>query len=637
MPCDLARERPDVSGPARRLAALVLVLALGGLALVLAGDGIARSYRAWMADALDGGCVAGDSEWPCDATLRAQAARASDLSEHANDTRAALVIPAALHRRPALLAERARRRDSGDMAGVARANSVLSSEAFARAARLTARWLDRRDAGTGLFPHTLRPEGRYWSYGDAGADLFPFLGIATRHLLPDRYGEILATLAAERGLGAGLPADVSLDTRAPVEQEPEKRMLNAVEYAKDGLLPLVEALGPDPWLERLREVMDVVIADAATPTPLGPIPSPAAEVNGSALQALARLHWATGDPRYMAMGRRIAAAYLGKTLQTTEYLPPHRWDFVENESIGPRRFFLGDHGNEVVAGLVEWHRIEVRASLPEAAEHSVAIRKMLDRLLAKGRTPDGLWYELIDVPSGRVRDKDLTDNWGYLGQAYFHQSELERTSPDGDPDAADRYVAAARRMLRAAAAVRFYAWDDGQMDGYADTLESALYLQRYLDLPESGAWIDEQIGVLYGFQAADGSVTDENIDGNFVRTTMLYGLAQTAGARLDPWTDGIALGAARDGDCLEVSVHAEAPWRGRLTFDISRHRTFLGLPADYPRLNQWPERWTAEPGAGYVLEGDLVPDREASGAALADGLAVSLEPGRAYRLRACPQ
>ena len=260
-------------------------------------------------------------------------------------------------------------------------------------------------------------------------------------------------------------------------------MLNAVEYAKDGLLPLVEALGPDPWLLRLREVMDAVLAESDTPTPAGTIPSPAAEVNGSALQALARLTWATNDPDFLQMGRQIASAYLDHTLPTTEYLPPHRWDFMENEPIGPRRFYLGDHGNEIVAGLVEWHRVETRLALPEAAAHREAINKMLDRLLQKGRTPQGLWYEIIDVPSGKVRDKDLTDNWGYLGQAYLDQAASERDAAFGDPASAARFEQASAMMLRAVTTVDFYEWESGDMDGYADTLESALYLLRYIDDP----------------------------------------------------------------------------------------------------------------------------------------------------------
>ena len=166
-------------------------------------------------------------------------------------------------------------------------------------------------------------------------------------------------------------------------------------------------------------------------------------MNGSALQALARLTWATNDPRYLQMGRQIAIAYLDHALPTTEYIPPHRWDFMENEPIGPRRFYLGDHGNEVVAGLVEWHRVETRLGLPEAGAHRIAINKMLDRLL-KGPHPEGLWFSIIDVPSGKVRDRDLSDNWGYLGQAYLDQARSERDAPGADLTMAARFEQAFR-------------------------------------------------------------------------------------------------------------------------------------------------------------------------------------------------
>jgi hypothetical protein len=580
-----------------------------------------------------------DDPFTINPILVEQAEREADLSEFVNDTPAAGVIPSSLHTRRALLAERARLRAAGDADGVARYNSVLASEAFERAARITAYWLDRRDPSSGLFPHTLRPDGRVWSYGDAGSDLFPFLGIATRYLLPDRYDEILATLAAERRLSQGqsFPQDVSLDTLQPVEREPEKVMLGVVEYAKDGLLPLVEALGPDPWLPRLREIMDAVIAASEVKTPAGPIPSAAAEVNGSALQALARLTWATNDPRYLQMGRQIAAAYLDHALPTTEYLPPHRWDFMENEPIGPRRFYLGDHGNEIVAGLVEWHRVETHLGLPEAAAHRVVVTKMLDRLLNKGRTPEGLWYELIDVPSGKVRDKDLTDNWGYLGQAYLDQAAAERTSPGGDPASAARFEQAAATMLHAVTKVDFYEWERGTMDGYADTLESALYLLRYLDDQDAATWVDEQVAVLYGYQHDDGSVTDENIDGNFVRTVMLYGLSLTRGARLEPWSTRVALGAAEEAGCLHVHIHAEDSWHGTLMLDTPRHAQNFGLAIDYPRLNQWPEWWTVDPARRYAVsmtDGTLI---DLDGERLAAGLPIALAPGLEAQMVVCPR
>ena len=85
-------------------------------------------------------------------------------------------------------------------------------------------------------------------------------------------------------------------------------------------------------------------------------------------------------------------------------------------------------------------------------------------------------------------------------------------------------------MLNSVTRLDFYKWERGDMDGYADTLESAMYLLRYVDNPDAAEWVDEQMAVLYGYQREDGAVTDENIDGNFIRTVMLYGRWLTRGA-----------------------------------------------------------------------------------------------------------
>ncbi len=519
----------------------------------------------------------------------------------------------------------------------ARANGVAAAEAFRRAARATERWLDRRDARTGLFPHTLRGDRDQWTYGDAGSDLYPFLAIATHLLLPERTPEILAVLEAERARSPGLPRDVDLKTGRPLERTAEKEMLAAVEYAKDGLLPLVELLGPEPWLARLREVTDAVLEAAATPTARGPIPADSTEVNGSTLQVLARLSWLTREPRYLEMGRRIAAAYLDDALPDSRYLPIDRWDFLDDEPIGPRRFYLGDHGDEIVSGLIEWHRVELLVGAPEAAAHRKAIRRMLDRLLETGRTPEGLWFEAVEVPSGRVHDDDVSDNWGYLGQAYLDQAAIERSEPGGDPRTAARYERAAADLLRAVTAFRAHRWEDGLMDGYADTLEGAIYLLRYLDLPEAAAWTDDQIPELYAFQRPSGRVTDENIDGNFIRTVLLYALAKTQGARLDPWHPGVALGAARAGECVLVHISTDTPWDGRIVFDTPRHRLHFRLPADYPRLNQWPEYFAVEADWEYAVTELDGAERILGGEELGAGLAMSLHPDRPKSVRVCPE
>lgn len=563
-----------------------------------------------------------------------KADRTASLRTFSNDANGR-VIPSRFTTRRELLEERRRLQAGGDAQGVARLSSVLASEAFARASWVTVRWLDRRDKATGLFPHTLNPKDRYWSYGDVGADLFPFLAIGAHQVVASRYQEILATLSAERQLTGPYPWDVMLDTRKPRDREPEQQMLANVEYIKDGLLPLVEQVGPDPWRVRMLEVLDGVLGQSKIQTPHGPVPSDASEVNGSLLQALARLSWTKDDPRYLEMGRRIASVYLDTVMPQTGSIPPDHWDFMRSRAIGDEELRLGDHGDEIISGLVEWHRVEVQRNWPEQQAHAVAIDKMLDRLLDTGRTPNGLWYDGINYRTGKVKDKTLNDNWGYLGQVYLNRAASLRSVAAPDTARIARYEQAAREMLEGATSVDFYEWEEGNMDGYADSLEGAIYLLRYLPVPDAAAWVDQQMGVFYGFQKDGGAVTDENIDGNFIRTSLLYGLWNTQGARLDPWVESVALGAAPDGSCLQVHLHASERWSGRLRFDTPRHRRHLGLSTDYPRLNQWPEWWTVDPVRTYAVTRPDGSVHTLIGEQLAEGLVLTLEPGMPYQVRVC--
>jgi hypothetical protein len=118
---------------------------------------------------------------------------------------------------------------------------------------------------------------------------------------------------------------------------------------------------------------------------------------------------------------------------------------------------------------------------------------------------------------------------------------------------------------------------------------------------------------------------------------MLYGLSLTRGARLEPWSPTVALGAAVDGDCLRVHLHGEDVWRGTLLLDAPRHARNVGLPVDYPRLNQWPEWWTVDPVRRYAVtmtDGTLI---DLDGEHLATGLPVSLAPNVAAVLKVCPR
>jgi hypothetical protein len=526
----------------------------------------------------------------------------------------------------------------GDALGSARAAAVLATEAQVRAARVLDRWMARIDPETGLLPRGVAAEDRVWDYANAGADLYPHLAIAATLLRPRALPALEQVLLSEQRMteAQGLPADVDLTSDRAQDQDLEQRTYGAVEFAKDGLLPLTERLGRGPWFNRMQQLARATDTTASVPTPFGPIPSDKSEVNGQALQVLSRLYWATHDDSYRAAGERIARAYLELALPSTSLVPTRTWDFNRNRS-SSRQVQLRDHGNEVVAGLVEFHLVQTLQDDPAASEHRVTLRAMLDQLLEIGRTPDGLWKSEIDLGTGRARSYTLSDNWGYLYAAYLTQAMIEEASPAGSSEAARRYRSAAETGLASAAGLELHPWQGVEPDGYADTIESALYLLNRLPSAAAAAWVDRQAGTLFGVQAADGRVEDRYLDGNFVRTALLYAAWQSQGVRMAPWDPAAMLGAAPDGDCLTLAIGTSSRWSGRLIFDTPRHRLHLGLPMNYPRLNEWPEWFVVEPHGEYDVEDSLDEVTGSQvGSALADGLQLQLAPGSERRLRVCP-
>lgn len=571
--------------------------------------------------------------------LAAQAKRGDELGWLRSELGAA-VWPSGAASRSDLVNERHQLRASGDVIGAARRNGILAAEAQIRASRVLTRWRGRLDPETGLLPKGVEPDDHLWDYADAGADLFPHLLIAAHLLSHDASPLLTAVIDNERRIGGpGLPRNVDLETNRP---DPRRRdqMYGAVEYAKDGLLPLTERLGPGPWLDRMQEIMQAVDDGSTVQTRFGPIPSEEGEVNGQALQVFARLFWATGDMRYRVAASRIAHAYLDQVLPDTDWIPTRSWDF-DRERADTSVVQLRDHGNEIVAGLVEYHLIETTLELPEAVDHRLRIRKMLDRLLVVGRDGDGMWRSAIDLKTGQSLKDTLSDNWGYLYAAYLTQALIEEHWPGQDGTVArqyaDRYRAAAREGLVGVSNLDLYPWQGTEQDGYADTIESALYLLNRLDVPTAARWTDRQAGTLFGAQADDGRVEDRYLDGNFVRTALLYAAWRSGGTRLQPWSASATVGAERDGPCMAIVVVTGEDWNGRLVFDRPRHAAHLHLPLNYPRLNEWPEWFTVQEGASYRVEDILTGRASIFGApALIDGLPLALTAGAEQQFRVCP-
>jgi hypothetical protein len=536
-----------------------------------------------------------------------------------------------------VLDRKRRAQGAGDIRELARANGVLAAEAQVRASRVLDRWLERVDLETGLLPRGLAANDRVWIYADTGADLFPHLLIASSLLRPAAVPSLVKVLASEEAFAGGqrLPDNVNLVSDRATGEDLEDRMYGTVEFAKDGLLPLAERLGDGPWLDRLKSLGRIIGEDAAVVSRFGAIPGDGGEVNGQAMQVFARLYWATGDDFYRHSADRLARAYLELALPDTEWIPARSWDFSREKS-NTDTAQLRDHGNEIIAGLVEHHLIHTALGTPEAAQHRPLIRSMLDRVLERGLTRDGLWKSAIDLDTGEALKDTLSDNWGYLFSAYLTQAMIEERWPGGDPEHARRYRAVSEAGLRAASRLELYPWQGDEQDGYADTIESALYLLNRIPSREGVAWVDRQAATLFGAQDAEGRVEDRYLDGNFVRTALLYAAWQSQGFLPDRWEPGLMIGAAPDGACTVVVLASAHNWQGRLLVDAPRHRTHLRLPINYPRLNEWPEWFTAESGRAYRVD-DSANEYTGThdGATLNAGLVMDLPAGAERQLRFC--
>jgi hypothetical protein len=529
----------------------------------------------------------------------------------------------------------AARERAGDHAGAAEIAALLSQEAFVRAARVVDAWMTQPLPRAGLLPRAWRPgaASSVWSYRDTAADCFSHFVIAAHLVAPDHRAALDAMLRTERSLNPELPRTIDVTSGAPVRENDVERVFGAVEYAKDGLLPIVEATGDALYLERLHAVVGQIIRHLPVASQYGPLPSAGTEKNGEMLQVLARLARRRPTKEYLELGRRIADAYWLEVIPGNGGLPADTWDFAAHRPLAPW-LSLRDHGNEIVAGLVEWTLLEVELGGDRERLGRAAVEGVLDRILEIGVRADGQFSELPlgAAPPARAQPT-LNDNWGYVAAAY---AAYARSLPAGAPRR-ERYLGAARRALAAATATRAASWGGGTFDGHADAIESALYLHEVFRDGETPEWLDGEIGVMFAAQKPDGFVGRFYLDGNFVRTALLYGLFRTAGVRAKPWSPALRLGAVVAGNELYLHVEATEAWQGVVSLDRPRHAEHLGLTASYPRLNAWPEWYAVAGGRRYLVVTEEGGERLADGGEFSGaGLALRLAAGESRRLRIRP-
>jgi hypothetical protein len=492
--------------------------------------------------------------------------------------------------------------DSDAVFRSAQQNGARFEQAVAASQRVLRAWLTHADPKTLLLPDRIpgRAQGlkpgdtsRLYTPHNSGADLYPYLILTANITDPDLYhGLMLQMLRNEvryTTRSNAIPANLELSTGALGPPS----LFGAGEYAKDGLLSVTEYLGRTPWFYRMVDMTADAMNEAPIPSRFGRLPAADAELNGDFLQTLVRLASMTGDKRFIEWARRIGDAYIEEVLPQNHGVPSGKWDFDAHSGDG--RLRLRDHGNETVVGLVLLFALENYWETPRAARYRPAIAGMLDRILASA-TPDGMLYNEVDSATLAPVNKGLSDNWGYVyGAVYaFYQCTGET-----------KYREAVRKVLTNLPKYRNYVWEPnarlplGSFDGYADSIEGAIYLINREPIPQALDWIESEINVMLAMQQPDGHIENWYGEGNFNRTALLYALMKSQGARPDHWKPGVRVGAVREGDRLYLSL--QAPGATRILLDYARHRRVLNLDKNYARLNEYPEWYTVDENRLYRL------------------------------------
>lgn len=521
----------------------------------------------------------------------------------------------------------------------AAANGSIAAIGFERCDRYASDWLSYADPLTKLLPRNLYHETGLWNANDCAADNFPFMVLTSFFTNQKNYkGVMREILNNERKLTArvrSLPDDYSFIKRGFVYDSISlgRVVFGTAEYCKDGLMPITEWLGNTPWSNRMMELLtdlnkEIGLADARQ---LNYSETLNTEVNGELIQVLSRVYWMTGNKQFLDWAIQIADHFLiGANYPLTSMT----------------NLRLRDHGCELLSGLSELYATLHYTDKTKKAAYRKPLYDLLDYVLQYGRNEDGLFYNAINPQTNQVIDRGLADCWGYNLNGYYTVYMVDSTA---------RYKDAVVQVLNNINKEKYqsYNWENGSQDGYADAIESAINLYNRVPIPAAAAWIDSQIKVMWSLQDSvisrfpiDSNVRKDWLqpntgviegwygDGNFARTSIMYNLWKSKGSYLQPWQPALELGAEMNGDSLFVSLTSKnADWSGKLYVDRARHKAVMHMPVDWPRINQFPEWFTADPKKKYKLlneKGKLL--RTISGEQLLQGISLDLKKNQMLKL-----
>lgn len=469
---------------------------------------------------------------------------------------------------------------------VAIENGNLANEAYVRSLKCVNAWMDRRDSASGLIPTNLTGKKDLWEPFNSAADNYAFMVLTSFLLDRDMYdGPMLEMLNSEEKLTSrlkSLPDVYRFSTRKFNLEKIDTAwvLFGTSEYIKDGLIPLTEFTGSTPWSKRMMEMLNDLQDYYTVLKNLDQMEDYKAvseEINGSMLQTLSRVYWMTGDEKYLDWAIKIGDYYLleNRDLSRLEYLR------------------LRDHGCEIIGGLSELY-VTLNFARPEKkALYTENLYRVLDRILAVGRNKDGLFYNSINALTGIPVDSNVVDCWGYIFDAYYSvylidkKEEYRQAFLDGIKNLNEKYTN--------------FRWEGSSHDGYADAIESGINLYNREPVPSLKKWIDSEMRVMMGMQKENGIIGGAHPDGNFERTAIMYGLWKTMGLYCVPWREDLKLGSELKKGKLFITVSADTDWSGKVFFDYNRHKENLNLPIDYPRINQFPEWFTADNEKEYIM------------------------------------
>lgn len=464
---------------------------------------------------------------------------------------------------------------------VAAENGVKTQEIVSFCLDYADGWLQQADPATGLLPRNLKGD-RFWNAKDCAADNFPYL-----LLVANMTGQVhleqaaLAILESERRLTPRIDSlpDTYDFAKGGFLEESEKVqdiIFGASEYAKDGLMPISEWLGPGPWVDRMREMVRDIWKHGNVDTGRGRLPSQNVEVLGNLMQVMSRLYWMTHDVVYKDWAYLIADYYL-----------------IDKEILGMERIALRDHGCEVLGGLSEVYVIAASEDPAKRDTYRGPLHRVVDVILEKGRNDDGMMPNGFDVRTGEQSWEQTNDSWGYVYDAIYTIGLVDQHA--SYREAAEKAVTNVYRYLGAN-------WERGSADGYADSIESALNLLNRMPCARTFSWVEQSAPFILDRQRPDGIQEGWHGDGNSARTMMMYAMYLTQGITVAPWRKGMGVGSVSDGQGgLVISLTADWAWDGVLRCDRPRHKDYFHMPVDYPRINQFPEWYSVEEKTVYVL------------------------------------